>query len=71
MELFDLTFYLERVIPKLNKGLIESLWLIIPAALIGGSFGVFMGVLRVFGTKWVKKIADSFVAVVRGVPLVI
>ena len=71
MELFDLAFYMERVIPKLNKGLVESLWLIIPAALIGGSFGIFMGVLRVFGTKWIKKTADTFVAVIRGVPLTI
>lgn len=71
MELFDLAFYTERVIPKLNEGLIESLWLIIPASLIGGGLGIFMGVLRVFGAKWIKKTADTFVAVIRGVPLTI
>ncbi len=71
MEFLDLAFYTERIIPKLTDGMIESLWLIIPASLIGGAFGVLMGVLRVFGSTWIKKIADSFVAIVRGVPLTI
>lgn len=71
MEFLDLAFYTERIIPKLTDGMIESLWLIIPASLIGGAFGILMGVLRVFGANWIKKIADSFVAIIRGVPLTI
>lgn len=71
MEFLDLAFYTERIIPKLTDGMIESLWLIIPASLIGGAFGILMGVLRVFGTNWIKKLADSFVAIIRGVPLTI
>lgn len=71
MEFLDLAFYTERIIPKLTDGMIESLWLIIPASLIGGAFGILMGVLRVFGANWIKKLADSFVAIIRGVPLTI
>ena len=71
MDFFDITFLTQEVIPHLNDGILDSLALIIPAILIGGSFGILMGIVRVFAKKPLKMIADGFVAVIRGVPLTI
>ncbi len=71
MDFLDMQFIWDEVLPRLTGGLLESLWLIIPAALIGGGFGIIMGVIRVFGPKYLKIPADIFVSVVRGVPLAI
>ncbi len=48
-----------------------SFKLIVPSAIIGGLLGIFTGVIRVFGKKWMRKIADSIVALIRGVPLTV
>jgi polar amino acid transport system permease protein len=71
LDVVDMGFITSRVIPYLDRGLLMSLQLIVPAALIGGFIGVVMGVLRVFGSPAVRHIADAFVAVVRGVPLTV
>ena len=71
LELFDLTFIVDRIIPQLNRGLYMTLRLIIPAILLGTTLGIFTGVVRVFGVKWMRNIADSCVAVIRGVPLTV
>lgn len=71
LEFLDVSFITGRVIPQLSRGLVVSLWLIVPAALIGGALGVFTGVVRVFGRPWMRRIADSAVAVIRGVPLTV
>ena len=70
-EFLDPTFITNRVMPYLDRGLLMSLQLIIPAALIGGVIGVVMGVLRVFGSAPVRHSVDAFVAVVRGIPLTV
>jgi len=70
-DILDLNFLTGRVIPYLDRGLLMSLQLIIPASLIGGFIGVVMGVLRVFGSRGVRRVVDSVVAVVRGVPLTV
>jgi polar amino acid transport system permease protein len=70
-DFFDFAFISDRVIPALNQGLSVSLRLILPASLIGGALGVFTGVARVFGLPWMRRLADAFVAVVRGVPLTV
>ncbi|MBP3730545.1 MAG: amino acid ABC transporter permease [Mailhella sp.] len=67
----DFDFILGRVIPYLDRGLLMSLKLIIPATLIGGFIGIVLGVLRVFGSTAIRKSADAFVAVIRGVPLTV
>ena len=64
-------FITGRVIPYLDRGLLMSLKLIVPASLIGGFIGVVLGVLRVFGNKYARKAADAFVALIRGVPLTV
>lgn len=67
----DFNFLIDRVIPYLDRGVVMSLQLIIPAALIGGFIGVVMGVMRVFGTPWIRRSANTVVAVIRGVPLTV
>ncbi len=71
MDFLDFQFIMTEVLPELSEGFVQSLWLIIPAVFIGGFFGIVMGVVRVFGAKPLQKIANAFVAVVRGVPLTI
>ena len=71
LDFLDFGFIMQRVIPQLDRGLLMSMQLILPAALIGGFIGVVLGVLRVFGSKPVRACADSFVAVIRGVPLTV
>ena len=67
----DLAFYLDRVFPALNKGLWVSIQLIVPAAILGFIGGIILGSLRVYAAKPVRKIADAFTTLVRGVPLVV
>lgn len=61
----------ERVIPGLNEGLLFSLALIIPSAVIGFAGGVFVGAVRVYAPPACRRVADAYVAVVRGVPLLL
>lgn len=69
--LLDFTFIADRVIPQLNHGLYITLTLVVPAALIGGALGVLAGVIRVFGSPWMRRIVDAAVALIRGVPLTV
>ena len=61
----------QELLPALNRGLVVSLALIIPASLIGFIFGVILGCTRCFAHKWLRKLGDAFTALVRGVPLAI
>ena len=70
-EFFDFAFVTRTVIPALNQGLAVSLRLILPASIVGGALGVFIGMARVFGLPWMRRVADSAVAVIRGVPLTV
>ncbi len=69
--LFDPTFYTDRVIPALNKGLLVSLKLIVPSALLGFFFGIVLGAVRVYAPRPARRLGDGFTALVRGVPLVV
>ncbi|MBU1003202.1 MAG: amino acid ABC transporter permease [Proteobacteria bacterium] len=64
-------FASERVIPGLNVALLISAKLIVPSALYGMLLGVITGVLRVYGFAWVRRVADIYVALFRGTPLVV
>ncbi len=59
------------IFPALNKGLVMTVGLIIPSGLIGFLFGVVIGVIRVYAPKPLSRPADSLVAVIRGVPLLL
>ena len=64
-------FLTDQVLPRLNQGVLISLALIVPAACIGFCFGLALGVARVFGPAWLRRIGDAFTAVIRGVPLIV
>ncbi|WP_461210800.1 amino acid ABC transporter permease [Desulfocurvus sp. DL9XJH121] len=64
-------FASERIVPGLNAALLVSIKLIVPAALYGMLLGVFTGVVRVYGPRWTRRVADTYVAVFRGTPLVV
>ncbi|BBD09596.1 amino acid ABC transporter permease [Desulfovibrio ferrophilus] len=64
-------FASERIVPGLNAALLVSAKLIVPSALYGMLLGVITGVLRVYGFRWVRRVADLYVALFRGTPLVV
>ncbi|MCX5823760.1 MAG: ABC transporter permease subunit, partial [Deltaproteobacteria bacterium] len=60
-----------EVYPALLKGFWVSLQLILPSALCGIVIGIMVGVLRVYGSRPVMTAANAFVAIFRGIPLVV
>lgn len=69
--MFDGAFIFNTLLPALNKGLLLSLALIIPASVIGFIGGVILGCARTFGSKLVRKLGDGYTSLIRGVPLAI
>lgn len=67
----DWAFFAERIVPVLNRGLLMSVQLIVPSALLGLAGGIALGALRVFGPPWARRAGDIYTALLRGVPLVI
>lgn len=67
----DLDFITGYLLPALNKGLLVSLALIIPAATLGFAGGVALGCSRAFGPSWLRKLGNAYTALFRGVPLAI
>ena len=60
-----------EVFPALLKGFWVSLQLIAPSALCGLAIGIMVGVLRIYGNRPVMAAANTFVAIFRGIPLVV
>ena len=69
--MFDGAFLTGELLPALNKGLMMSLALIIPASIIGFIGGVALGCARCFGSPAIRKLGDAYTAILRGVPLAI
>jgi len=67
----EFVFLLERLLPALNKGVLMSVQLIVPSAILGMFFGVFVGACRAFGNRFVQALANGYAALFRGTPLVI
>ncbi|MBQ9537471.1 MAG: amino acid ABC transporter permease [Desulfovibrionaceae bacterium] len=67
----DLVFLQQDLLPALNRGLQISIALIVPASIIGFICGVILGCMRVYAKQWLRRLANAFVAIVRGVPLAI
>jgi len=67
-ELFFIRF---EVMPALLMGLVVSIKLIVPSAFLGLFIGIIIGALRVYGSTLLKKVADGYVLIFRGFPLVI
>lgn len=66
-----LAFLSSDLIPGLKEGLWTSLMVIGPSALIGLAIGIVAGVLRVYGPKPVRMLADGYVSLFRGTPLIV
>ncbi|MBW6486324.1 MAG: amino acid ABC transporter permease [Syntrophobacterales bacterium] len=60
-----------EVLPALFRGFGVSLQLIVPSALFGLTIGIAAGVLRVYGSRPVRRAADVYAVLFRGIPLVI
>lgn len=69
--MFDAAFLSSDLLPALNQGLLMSIALIVPSAVLGFVGGVGLGVARVYGGPVVRWLGDGFVAVFRGVPLAV
>lgn len=69
--MLDTVFFTTELLPALNKGLLVSLALIIPAATLGFAGGVALGCARAFGPSWLRRLGDGYTALLRGVPLAI
>lgn len=68
---FDAAFYTERVIPALNAGLVVSIQLILPSAVLGLFCGTLLGATRVYAPAPLRRLTNAFTTLVRGVPLVV
>jgi polar amino acid transport system permease protein len=60
-----------EVYPALLKGFWVSLQLIAPSAFCGLVIGIMVGVLRIYGNRPIMAAANTFVAIFRGIPLVV
>ncbi len=69
--MLDISFLSEELLPALNKGLLVSLALIVPSAIIGFAGGILLGVQRVYASPFWRSIGDWHVALFRGVPLAV
>lgn len=68
---FDAGFLTNELLPALNRGLLVSLALIIPASVVGFVGGVVLGCARAFGPGWLRWVGTAYTALMRGVPLAI
>lgn len=69
--MFDSAFVFGELLPALNRGLMISIALIVPASIIGFAGGLALGCLRGFGSPWMRRLGDWYTAIVRGVPLAV
>jgi polar amino acid transport system permease protein len=67
----ELFFIQHEVMPALWRGMIVSIKLIVPSAIFGLIIGIIIGNLRVFGNTIVAGMANTYVVVFRGFPLVV
>jgi polar amino acid transport system permease protein len=69
--MIDWPFLTDHLLPALNQGLMMSVALIIPSAVIGLLLGIVTGALRAFGHAPVRRAANIYAAIFRGTPLVV
>lgn len=67
----EFAFVQNEVMPALMQGLWVSILLIIPSASLGVVLGITAGALRVYGNRPVAMLASTYVALFRGIPLVV
>ena len=69
--MIDTAFFSQDLLPALNRGLMVSLALIIPASVIGFGGGIALGCARAFGPSWLRRLGNAYTALLRGVPLAV
>jgi polar amino acid transport system permease protein len=67
----NLLIFQQDVISSLLRGLVVSIQLIIPSAILGLIIGVVTGALRVYGNAGVRLAGNIYVTLFRGFPLVV
>ena len=67
-ELFSIK---HEVAPAMLRGLWVSILLILPSAIAGLAIGVATGITRVYGHRFFRTMADGYVLIFRGFPLLI
>ncbi|MEJ5348271.1 MAG: amino acid ABC transporter permease [Desulfosoma sp.] len=67
----ELIFLSRELIPALLRGAAVSVRLIVPSAVLGFACGVLAGSCRVYAAPPVRWLADAYVAVFRGFPLLV
>ncbi len=65
------TFLHTEIVPALIKGFKTSVLLIVPSAILGLCVGIVVGAARVYGNRAVAWIADLYVTLFRGIPLLV
>jgi polar amino acid transport system permease protein len=66
-----LLFFQQEVFPAFVKGLRVSILLIVPSSVIGLVIGLTVGALRAHGNRLLVLVADTYVTLFRGIPLVV
>lgn len=69
--MFDPAFVSSELLPALNRGLLVSIALIVPTAILGFAGGVALGCMRTFGSPPARRLGDAYTAIIRGVPLAV
>lgn len=67
----DLVIYLERVGPDLLQGVVVTLQLAVVALAIGVLLGLPAALARVYGGKWLRRLALVYIELFRGTPLLV
>jgi len=67
----EVIFLSHDLIPALSRGLMVSVQLIVPSAVFGLVIGIAVGATRVYGNRLTRSVADGYVAIFRGFPLVV
>ncbi|MDR2349565.1 MAG: ABC transporter permease subunit, partial [Deltaproteobacteria bacterium] len=64
-------FYSTLLIPALNRGLLVSVAIIVPSAVLGVIIGILVGAGRAGSGRFSEKLLNLYVSVFRGTPLVV
>ena len=68
----DQAFFIQNeILPAFLKGLKVSILLIVPSSILGLGLGIVAGSLRVYGNRFIAGMADAYVVLFRGIPLVV
>lgn len=57
--------------PKFDQAIVYTLQLSVFSILLGTVFGLFVTSLKLTKLKWIQKVADIYISIVRGTPLLL